>query len=293
LPWAGDKTLFIHNDIQEQISAKSQKQAILWQQFPALYFTLEGLLVRQFTEILSCNSHSTAFYRQHYPTLAPRINPIHNTVDHDLFYSLPGSERERRRHHLARQLGLSENTRFVLFAGRLHPQKDPVLLVRSLAALNDPNVHLLIAGDGELATDVQVEITQLGLAGRATLLGAVNQRQLADFHRLSSAFVLSSVYEGLPMTVLEALACGTPVVTTNCGETPKILTANSGVVSKERTPAAIAEALRRVLLNPYSYRAEACTRAAKPYSARVVTEAVYSQMLSRWNGKPVLAPVSP
>lgn len=292
LTWAGDKTLFIHNDIQEQISAKGQNHAILWQRFPTLYFALEGLLVRQFREILSCNSHSTAFYRQHYPALAPQINPINNTVDHDLFYPLASHERQQQRHHLARQLGLPESTRFVLFAGRLHPQKDPILLVRSLAALNDPNVHLLIAGDGELATDVQTEITQLGLAGRATLLGAINQRQLADFHRLSSAFVLSSVYEGLPMTVLEALACGTPVVTTNCGETPKVLTASSGVVSKERTPEAIADALRRVLLNPYSYKAETCVRAAKPYSARIVTETVYSQMLSRWNCDSVLAPAS-
>jgi hypothetical protein len=71
-------------------------------------------------------------------------------------------------------------------------------------------------------------------------------------------------------------------VTTQCGETPNLLSAKSGVVCQERTPAAIADALRKVLLHPGDYPIEACIQAAEPYSARSVVGAVYSDMLSRW-----------
>jgi glycosyltransferase involved in cell wall biosynthesis len=55
------------------------------------------------------------------------------------------------------------------------------------------------------------------------MLGSVRQAELAELHRICNAFVLTSAYEGLPLVALEALACGTPVVTTRCGETPNLL----------------------------------------------------------------------
>jgi glycosyltransferase involved in cell wall biosynthesis len=148
--------------------------------------------------------------------------------------------------------------------------------------LNEPNIHLLIAGDGELADAVRSEIDQLRLSKRITMLGSLDQAELAELHRLCNAFILTSAYEGLPLVVLEALACGTPVVTTRCGETPKLLSAGSGTVCEERTPVAIADALRKVLLHPDDYPIESCVETAQPYGARTVITDVYSQMLCRW-----------
>ncbi len=282
LHWSGDKTLFIHNDIQKQMEATGDKNAILWRRLPAAYFALERLLVGQFTQILSCNTESVELYRQRYPAIAKRVAYIRNTVDNEIFYPLTLEEREEQRHIFAQRLGLAEDTRFVLFAGRLHPQKDPILLVRSIAALKEPNIHLLIAGDGELADAVRSEIDQLRLSKRITMLGSLDQAELAELHRLCNAFILTSAYEGLPLVVLEALACGTPVVTTRCGETPKLLSAGSGTVCEERTPVAIADALRKVLLHPDDYPIESCVQTAQPYGARTVITDVYSQMLCRW-----------
>ncbi len=200
--------------------SSDSKNAILWRYFPQAYFGLERMLVKQFTQILSCNSDSVKLYQELYPNLADRVSFIRNTVDNEVFYPLTQEERDQKRIELARQLGLNDETKFILFAGRLHPQKDPLLLVHSIAALNEDNVHLLIAGDGELASQTRLEIEQLGLTGKVSMLGPVNQARLANLHRLCSVFVLSSAYEGLPLVVLEALACGTPVVTTRCGETP-------------------------------------------------------------------------
>jgi glycosyltransferase involved in cell wall biosynthesis len=289
LNWQGEKTLFIHNDIQTQMQAAGNKKAILWRRFPAAYFALESLLVRQFSQILSCNTDAAQLYKQRYPSLQDRIAYIKNSFDNGIFYPLKEDEREIKRRELASRLGVDEQTRFILFAGRLHPQKDPILLVRAFATLKEPDIHLLVAGDGELGVEMRAEIARLGLVDKITMLGAVTQSQLAQLHRVCNVFVLSSAYEGLPLVVLEALGSGTPVVTTQCGETPKLLTADSGVVCSERTPACIADALRKVLLNPGDYPTESCVRTAKPYAASTVVQQVYSEMLNRWEQRNSIA----
>jgi glycosyltransferase involved in cell wall biosynthesis len=283
--WAGDKTLFIHNDIHQQIAAArnhSEKTAILWQHLPSVYFALERVLVNQFSQILSCNSDSARFYQQQYPTIANKVSLIKNTVDNEVFYPLTLEEREAGRMRLAQQLHLAPDTRFILFAGRLHPQKDPLLLLQSIAALKDPTVHLLVAGEGELAAAMQTEMVRLQLAHQVTLLGALPQAELANLHRVCSVLVLTSTHEGLPLVVLEALACGTPVVTTRCGETPNLLSPDSGIVCNDRAPQTIADAIRQVLFNTDFYCIESCVRTAQPYGARTVVGQVYDDMLSRW-----------
>ena len=280
--WQGEKTLFLHNDIQKQMDANSGNNAILWQKFPQVYFALESWLIKQFSYIYSCNSETAEFYQQKYPSLAKYTKYLKNTVDEETFYPLSFAERERKRRTLAKEMRLPETRRFILFAGRLHPQKDPLLLIEAFAAQDLPNIHLLIAGAGELENELREKISSLGLLKRVTMLGAVPQSRLAALHQLSSVFILSSVYEGLPLTVLEALSCGTPVVTTDSGETPDFLALDSGIVCRARTPQTIAQALSQILQNPEKYPSNACARTAKPYSAKAVVRDVYQGMYERW-----------
>ena len=280
--WRGDKTLFIHNDIRTQLLSKGSKQSMLWRHFPKLYFAIERSLIGQFDQVLSCNSESTKLYQELYPAFSGRFSYYRNSVDNETFYPLPVAECDDHRQAFAKELGLSAETRFMIFAGRLHPQKDPLLLVRSLAALKEPKIHLLIAGQGELAEAVRVEAAQLGVSKQVTLLGAVKPPKLAELHRLSSLCVLTSAYEGLPLVVLEALACGIPIVTTRAGDTPNVLTEQSGLVCEERTPRSVAEALRKVLNNPDYFSPQSCIQAAMPYGAKHVLYGIYDAMLQRW-----------
>ena len=290
--WSGDKTLFVHNDIEAQINPEKGNDAMLWSRFTAVYSVLERRLIRQFDRIYSCNSESARYYQQNYSQLAKQVTLIKNIVDTDLFFHLPSQKREHKRQTLARKLNLNEQTHFVLFVGRLHPQKDPILLIRAFSALSEPNAHLLIAGDGELAEAVDSEICAHNLSERVTLLGALKQEKLVNLYRSASVFVLSSLYEGLPIAVLEALACGTPIVTTDCGETPNLLTANSGVVAQERTPEARAAALSQVLQNPTAFPTDACVSVAQPYTAKAVVGNVYQQMLILRQKKNLAFPVT-
>lgn len=283
--WSGSRIFHIQNDIEQAMKGASREGGILWRRFPWAYFTLERLLVNQFNRILCCNSKSAQQYQQRYPQISDRVSYLPNAVDGDNFYPLSEEERQTRRVALAQELGLDEKTRFILFAGRLHPQKQPVLLIRSLAALKQPHAHLLIVGQGELEAKIREEITRLGLSQKITLLGPLEQSKLAGLYQISNIFVLTSAYEGLSLSSLEALACGTPVVTTRAGETPNFLTADSGIVCEEQEPNAIANALGQVLDHPECYPSEACTLAAQPYNARDVVVGIYSKLLQQWQQK--------
>lgn len=279
--WQGHKSLFVHNDIHQQMRS-SDANGILWRRFPQLYFAFERYLIPQFNRVLSCNSESTKLYQQQYPQLADRISFIRNSFDGEVFYPLSPAEREQKRQQLAVNMSLPENTQFLLFAGRLHPQKDPLLLLDALALIKDSRAHLLVAGEGELAEPMKEKAANLGLSNRVTFLGSLPYQELADLHRVASSCVLSSAYEGLPLVVLEALACGTPIVTTRTGETPRLLNPDAGIVCATRKPTDIANALDTVLQFPEQFPSQACVQNALPYSAKQVVEEAYVDMLRCW-----------
>lgn len=281
--WQGDKTLFVHNDIHQQIQSNRSDNAILWQRFALIYFGMERSLIGQFDQILSCNSESVKLYQQQYPAAADRVAYYKNAFDDGLFYPLALDVRRQKRRQLATQLKLHPDTQFLIYAGRLHPQKDPLLMLRSLATLANPMAHLLVAGDGELKEAMQMEIQALGLAKQVTLLGPLPQATLVELHQIASACVLTSAYEGLPIVVLEALACGTPIVTTPCGETPSLLDDASGIVCRDRQPKTIADAWQTVLQAPEKFPSSACLRVVRPYSAQAIIEQIYADMLDRWH----------
>ncbi|PSN20746.1 glycoside hydrolase [filamentous cyanobacterium CCP5] len=286
LGWAGDKTLFVHNDIQEQVLGKGRGgDAILWQKFPAAYFALERSLLSQFNQVLSCNAKTTQFYQSKYPALAQRIESVKNAIDDELFYPLSPSEKAHQKLKLTSSLGLSSEIKLVLFAGRLHPQKNPLLLIRSIAALSDPNVHLLLVGAGELEGAIKTEIKALNLCHQITLLGALPRPSLAQLQQIVDVFALTSVYEGLPLVVLESLASGVPIVTTHCEQVKNLLHVDSGVVSQEQTPISVANALKQVLKYPEKFPPSACLRSAAPYKAEVVIQEIFDSMWSRWEKK--------
>jgi glycosyltransferase involved in cell wall biosynthesis len=282
LPWSGEKTFFLHNDIQQHMAPNPGRNVILWSRFPAAYYAMERQLLKQFDEILSCNSNSIEVYCQKYPDLRDRIHFIKNSFDGDVFFPVSESERDRLRSELAQELGVASDRQFLLFAGRLHPQKDPLLLLEAFKQVESPRAHLLIAGAGELSGALKSRIAELNLADRVTLLGPVPQARLAQLHRLSESFVLSSVFEGLPLVALESLACGTRIVTTDAGETPKLLLPNTGLVAVDRHPTTLAKHIDRILQNPDQFPREACAQSVESYSARAIVSSVFESMYQRW-----------
>ncbi|KWR90164.1 glycosyltransferase [Cupriavidus sp. IDO] len=129
------------------------------------------------------------------------------------------------------RLGITDDTRLVLNVGRLAPEKAQDLLIRAFGQLDaSMPAHLLIAGGGALRHALANQISAHGLAPRITLLGP--RDDIPALLNAADAFVLSSNIEGLPMVLVEALACGCPVVATDAPGVAEVLRGQGTIVPR-------------------------------------------------------------
>jgi glycosyltransferase involved in cell wall biosynthesis len=142
----------------------------------------------------------------------------------------------------------------VLTAGRLAPGKglDDLLACAALVAGRCPAVRFAVAGAGPLARPLSRRVNQLGLEHRVVLLGHVGDRaRMAALYRGAALYLHPSHYEGLPTALLEAMACGRPVVATAVGGAPDAIhDGRNGLLVSPGDPAAMAEAVLRLLADP-------------------------------------------
>ena len=139
----------------------------------------------------------------------------------------------------------------ILAAGRLVPQKDYPTLIRAFAALGaQRGVRLIILGEGPERRPLESLIRDLGVSGRVDLPGFTDN-PFAAMAR-ASLFVLSSAWEGLPGVLIQAMACGTPVVSTDCPSGPREVLADGrfGPLVPVGDAQALAEAMERILESP-------------------------------------------
>jgi len=108
----------------------------------------------------------------------------------------------------------------LIFVGRLHPQKNLPILLQCINTLKQrfPSVQLLIVGDGEEKHILQGLIKNLGLSKNVKLLGEIKRPQLIKIYKSSHLFILPSIYEGQPLTLLEAWAAKLPVIVSKTGD---------------------------------------------------------------------------
>jgi glycosyltransferase involved in cell wall biosynthesis len=171
-----------------------------------------------------------------------RVQVLRNGVDLELF--APQDRAIARR-----ELGLDADRPIVLSVGSLIPVKAVDLVMRAVAAL--PKAILVVVGDGPDKPKLQRLAQELSLEERVRFLGSMAQPRLASAYNAADVLVLASAREGFPNVLLEALACGTPVVAAAVGGAREIVREPAaGRLVNERTPAAIAAALCALLADP-------------------------------------------
>ena len=144
-----------------------------------------------------------------------------------------------------------DGARVLLAVGRLEKQKDYPTLIRAFARLAARRpCRLVIIGEGSQRTEVEGLVKKLDLTNQVSLPGWV-ENPFAFMSR-ASLFVLSSIYEGLPTVLVEALACGCPCVSTDCPSGPAeiLLNGEIGPLVPVGDSAALAEAMERVFDAP-------------------------------------------
>ncbi|HEX8474625.1 MAG TPA: glycosyltransferase [Pyrinomonadaceae bacterium] len=142
-----------------------------------------------------------------------------------------------------------DSARVFVASGRLTPQKDFTTLISAFRLLKSKveAVRLIILGEGEERRRLEAMIDAMGLAGDVDLRGFV-ENPYAYMSR-ADAFVLSSRWEGLPTVLIEALACGCPVVATDCPSGPREILQGGeyGALVPVGDAAALCDAMARVL----------------------------------------------
>lgn len=178
-----------------------------------------------------------------------RISVVPWGVDEMNPWAKPTSSQARDA--LRSELGIVEAHPVLLTVGRLVRVKGHMDLLQSMRYLVDrlPSVKLLIAGDGELADDLAVQVNRLGLSNHVKLLG--RRDDIEDLLRLSDIFVFTSHYEGLPHSVLEAMAAAKPIVSFDIPPVAEILKpTNSGLLVGSRDPELFARAIADLFGDP-------------------------------------------
>jgi len=169
-----------------------------------------------------------------------KISVLRNGVDAHAFRPL---DRDTERSRLGVTGGL------LLSVGNLVDLKGHDLVIRSLAAL--PDTMLCLVGEGPDRGRLEALVRDVGVGDRVRFVGQVPQSELPRYYSAADALVLASSREGWPNVLLEAMACGTPVVSARVGGTPEVVTSRAaGVLFEPRTVDALRDAIQGLLKNP-------------------------------------------
>lgn len=166
----------------------------------------------------------------------------------------------------------------IVSCGRLEKEKNFVMLIDAFAglAIKYPKIQLLIYGEGSLRENIQAQIRKIGMEEQIRLMGATDNvpKALSE----ASVFVLSSITEGMPNALMEAMAVGIPCISTDCPcGGPRILidSGENGILVKNNDAMALAEAMEWLLNHP----AEAAElgRRAKERALKYRQECVFEE----------------
>ena len=186
------------------------------------------------------------YYAIDFSKIAHRLLP--NTFDGDLFYPIPRSK-------ALKATSLDGDKKYILMVSRLFYEKGLHHLIGIMPKIikKFPNAHLLIAGEflgqsAEYKIMINNLIKDLGIQDTVTFLGRVEHHEgLPYYYNVADVFVLPSYKEGLPGVILEAIACGVPVVVTPITEAPYLIKPGVGMIVPFKDEERLLEAITRVL----------------------------------------------
>ena len=194
--------------------------------------------------ILTVSEASKRDILRFFPISSDKVDVIYNAID-DRFNQIPlqtDIDRVRERYQI--------NDRFLLYSGNVKPHKNIERLIDAFNRLRQEgfnDIKLLITGS-EVSRHATLRraVHRYNLHHQVRFLGFLSADTLAILYRLADAFVFPSLYEGFGLPPLEAMASGTPVLTSNLSSLPEVV-GDAALLIDPYDPASIAEGLRRIL----------------------------------------------
>ncbi len=179
---------------------------------------------------------------------ASKLRVIHNGVPVDALRAAAETGVTRA------ELGIPEDAKVLVHVARFTPQKNQGATLEVVRRLREDlgDVRVLFAGAGELQPEVEARAEAMGAQGWASFLG--RRQDVPRLLRLADVFVLPSFAEAMPLSILEALAVGVPVISTDVADIRRILElTGGGIVVPAGDDDAYERACRRVLANPRAH----------------------------------------
>ena len=194
------------------------------------------------TDAVICSAESVRdFYISQIGADAAKVKVIYNAVDWSQLQSTVAPDAMRA------EFGIPADAPLAGIIARLTEQKAHRVLFEAMAARNDlSTLHLLIVGDGELRDELRQHVERFGLAHRVHFAGA--RRDLGNILAAIDLFVMPSLWEGLPLSLVLAMGAGLPVIASRVAGIPEVVHHGiSGLLVTPGNAAELGEALSQVL----------------------------------------------
>jgi glycosyltransferase involved in cell wall biosynthesis len=236
--------------------------------------------LRQFSWLLPVSEYCLRGYKSYWGSNGVPIRILHNGVNLEQFSSDPASGLARKR-----ALGI-EKERVILYVGRVCRQKGIDILIDAFQHLRQrvANVSLVVAGPAEQFenkghTELTRRISEVG----GLYLGPVQEKDLAATYNLCDVFVMPTrSIEMFGMAALEAQACGKPVVCSQHGGLPEVISPKSGLFFPVGNAEALADSLSQLFQNTDLYRSKA--EAARPNALRFAWPRIIEDLETAYRG---------
>jgi glycosyltransferase involved in cell wall biosynthesis len=211
-----------------------------------VFMVIERLLGRYSDRLIAVSENTKQELVAYKIAPEPKISVIPLGLDLDPFAAC-----ERFRGELRKELGFDEDTILIGLVARLVPVKGICYFLEAVQCIaeRNPRVRVVIVGDGELRQDLESQAQALGLTEVARFIGY--RKDLARIYADLDIVALSSLNEGLPVSIIEAMSSGCVVVSTAVGGVPNLITeGETGFLAPPRNSVAYAQALQKALDAP-------------------------------------------
>jgi len=208
------------------------------------YSLLERIGLKIAGAVIFVNRRAYDSYIELYPWLKAKSHVIPTGVE-PAFFEESVSEIDAKK-----KFGFKPNEKIICFVGRLNPEKNVDLILRSFAGIakERKDLRLAIAGEGGLRSELEELSRNLGIGNQVVFLGKVPHPEIKSLLAASDILVLASRWEGSPTVIKEALATRTRIVTTNVGDVGEIINdASLGTVVSEADERSLAEGMKAAL----------------------------------------------
>ncbi len=233
---------------------------------------LESWAYRQYDQVIAISESAGQSLLSWQPGLKEKLSIIPNGIDLSLFDITEERVRQKRI-----ELGVEGETKVILYAGRLVKEKGADILLEAAGLMDIPNWRLLIAGNGSEKINLVSLCSALNMDEKVHFLGT--RSDIPELMAASDLVVLPSRWEGLPLTLLEAMAAGKPVVACQVGGVPEVIKDGvEGYLVPPENPEAMKVAIEKILKDPgrANILGQAGKMRAAAYSAAIVANQLYS-----------------